>query len=90
MSNKVNLTLEKYSELIETINRQNETITALETIINEEVRQKGFIIKLDDGVYTSDEVIISKEKHIKRLQDEIERYKEESARGFWGRLFKAK
>lgn len=90
MSNKVNLTLEKYSELIETINHQNETITALETIINEEVRQKGFIIKLDDGVYTSDEVIISKEKHIKRLQDEIERYKEESARGFWGRLFKAK
>ena len=88
--NKVNLTLEKYTELIETINQQKETIIALETIINEEVRSKGYIIKLDGVVYTSDEIIINKEKHIKKLQDEIKRYKEESAKNFWGRLFKTK
>jgi len=89
MSNKVNLTLEKYTELIDTINQQQETITALETIINEEVRQKGYIIKLNDVVYTSDEIIISKEETIKQLRNEITRIKKESTRSFWDRLFKA-
>lgn len=90
MSNKVNLTLDKYTELIETINQQQETIAALETIINEEVRSKGYIIKLNNEVYTTDEVIIEQEKLIKILRNEITRYKEESSKGFWCRLFETK
>lgn len=88
MSNKVNLTLEKYTELIDTINQQQETIAALETIINEEVRSKGYLIKLDGEYFTTDEIIIAQEKLIKILKDDVTRIKEAATQNFWGRLFK--
>lgn len=90
MSNKVNLTLEKYTELVETINQQQETIIALETIINEEVRSKGYLIKLDGEYYTTEEIIINQQEIIKQLRNEIKKLKERINESFWNRLFKTK
>lgn len=82
--NKVNLTLEKYTELVETIQAHEETIKALETIISEEVRNKGYLIKLDGEYYTTDEIIIKQQEIIKQLKNEI---KEINNKSFWSKLF---